>query len=266
MTIATAFLVSALAAAPAPPPPPPRNPSAGLLRAVRFDQNLDARVPLDLPFRDESGTAVRLGDLFRGRPVILTLVYFECPMLCTVELNALVRSLRPLALDVGRQFDIITVSINPAETPALAARKKAGYLARYGRAGAEPGWHFLTGDQASIAALTRAAGFHYAYDPASGQYAHPAGIVILTPGGKIARYFYGVDFPARDLRLGLIEASAGTIGSPVDHLLLYCFHYDPATGKYNVVVMGALRVFGLATVAALGTFLLVLFRRDARRR
>ena len=258
-----------LGAAPAEPTAPgplraaPKTPP-GILASVGFDQNLGDQVPLDLPFRDETGQTVMLREFFGDKPVILTLNYYECPMLCTLELNALARSLKPLTFDAGKEFAIVTVSIDPRETPALAAAKKRGYLARYGRKGAAQGWHFLTGDQPSIERLAKAVGFRYAFDPKSGQYAHAAGITVLTPQGKIARYFYGLDYPAKDLRLGLVEASAGKIGTPIDQLLLFCFHYDPSTGKYNFVVMSVLRVLGVLTAAGLGTFMFVTVRREKR--
>ncbi len=236
-----------------------------LFRRVAFDQHLDAQVPLDLPLRDEQGRTARLGDLLDGRPAILALVYYECPMLCNEVLNSLLRSLNALSFDVGKEFNVITVSIDPGETPSLASRKKASYLKRYGRPGADRGWRFLTGDEASVRRLADVVGFRYVYDPQTDQYAHPAGIAILTPGGRIARYIYGISYPARDLRLGLMEASAGKIGSPVDKLLLMCFHYDPRTGKYNFAIMTIIRVLGVATLASLGTFMFVMLRRDRRR-
>lgn len=243
----------------------PAQASKGILSSVGFDQNLDAQLPLGLPFRDEAGHEVRLGDFFGNKPVILNLVYYECPMLCTLELNELVQSLRPVSFDLGKEFAIVTVSIDPGETPALAALKKSRYLERYGRPGAEEGWHFLTGDEASIRRLAQVVGFRYAYDPKSDQYAHPAGLIIATPQGRLSRYLYGINYPARDLRLGLMEASAGKIGSPVDRLLLLCFHYDPKTGKYNFAIMGLLQVLGIATVLGLGSFMFIMFRRDRRR-
>jgi protein SCO1/2 len=236
-----------------------------LIRKVGFDQNLDAQVPLDLPFRDEAGKTVRLGDYFGQRPVILTLVYYECPMLCNEVLNGFVRSLRGMSLDAGRDFEIVTVSIDPGEKPALAAAKKRGYLARYRRPGAEHGWHFLTGDESSIRRLTQTVGFRYVYDPKSDQYAHPAGITILTPKGKVSRYLYGIEYPVRFIRLGLSEASAGKVGSPVDQILLLCFHYDPATGKYNFAIMSVVRLLGLLTLGSLATFMFIMFRRDRLR-
>ncbi|MDR3633285.1 MAG: SCO family protein [Isosphaeraceae bacterium] len=263
------LLVACLGAAPAEPTAPgplgaaPKTPP-GILVNVGFDQNLGDPVPLDLPFRDETGRTVKLGDYFGAKPVILTLNYYECPMLCTLELNALARSLKPLKFDAGKEFEVVTVSIDPREKPALAAAKKRGYLARYGRKGADKGWHFLTGDQSSIERLAKAVGFRYAFDEKSGQYAHAAGVTVVTPQGKIARYFYGLDYPAKDLRLGLVEASEGKIGTPIDQLLLYCFHYDPLTGKYNFVVMSVLRVLGVITVAGLGTFMFVTVRRERK--
>jgi protein SCO1/2 len=239
--------------------------SERILHQVGFDQNLDAQIPLDLVFRDEAGRPVVLGELLGTRPVILTLNYYNCPMLCTVELNALLRSLQVLPFDVGREFAVVTVSIDPKETPALAAAKKAGYLRRYGRSGGTAGWRFLTGEEPSIQRLTQAVGFRYAFDSKSGQFAHPAGFVVLTPEGRIARYFYGLDYPPRDLRLALVEASAHKIGSAVDQVLLVCFHYDPSTGRYNVAVMSILRVFCALTAVGLATFMLCMFRRDRRK-
>jgi protein SCO1/2 len=248
----------------APSPRPTSEMMPGLFQTVKFDQNLDAQLPLDVPLRDEGGKTVELGDLFRGRPVIVNLVYYQCPMLCNEVLNSLLRSLNALTFDVGDQFDVVTVSIDPSEGPELASRKKASYLARYGRKGADRGWHFLTGDEASIRRLAKAVGFNYTYDPKSRQFAHPAGIAIATPQGRLARYFFGISFPARDLRLGLIEAATGKIGSPMDQILLMCFHYDPRTGKYNVAIMNAIRLLGCLTLASLGTFMFVMFRRDQR--
>jgi protein SCO1/2 len=232
------------------------------LAGVGIDQRLDAEVPLDLEFRDESGKAVRLRDLLRGRPVILALAYYECPMLCTLVLNALTGALRALPFDVGAEFDVLTVSFDPEETPALAAAKKKTYLEDYRRPGAAGGWHFLTGDQGAILALTGAVGFRYTVDPKSGEFAHAAGIMVLTPAGRIARYFYGVEFAPRDLRLALVEAAEGKIGSPVDQLLLYCYRYDPSTGRYSAAVMNIVRLAGAATVLGLGSFLLVMWRRE----
>lgn len=242
-----------------------KSPEAGLLRSVAFEQHLDARLPLDTSFRDEAGREVRLGDYFGKKPVILTFVYFECPMLCKLGLTGLVSNLKVLSMSAGKEFDIVTVSIDPTETPELALAHKKGYLDRYKRAGAEGGWHFLTGDAASIERLTAAAGFQYAFDPRSKQFAHPAGLVIATPQGRISRYIYGVDYPANNLRWSLVDASAGKIGTPVDKVLLMCFHYDPSTGRYNFAVMNTVRVLGVATVAGLATFMFVSVRHDRRR-
>jgi protein SCO1/2 len=247
--------------------PPPRASSdivPGLFQKVRFDQNLEALLPLDVPLRDEQGKTVTLGTYFGRRPVIVNLVYYECPMLCNEVLNSLLRSLNALEFSVGKEFEVVTVSIDPGETPALAARKKASYLKRYGRPKASQGWHFLTGEEASIRRLADTVGFHYVYDPRSDQYAHPAGIAIATPQGRIARYYFGISYPARDLRLSLVEAAAGKIGSPMDQILLMCFHYDPRTGKYNVAIMNVIRLLGCLTLASLGTFMFVMFRRDRR--
>ncbi len=235
------------------------------LRGVGLDQKLGTQVPLDLGFRDEQGDPVSLERYFGGRPVILALVYYECPMLCSLQLSGLVRSLRALTLNPVEDFEVVTISFDPGETPAVATQKKAAYLERYARAGAEAGWHFLTGAEESIQALTRAVGFRYAYDPKTDEYSHAAGIVVLTPEGRISRYFYGIEYPARDLRLGLVEASGNRIGSFVDQALLFCFHYDPLEGKYNLAIMNGLRVGGLATVLILGGFVFGALRRDRRK-
>jgi protein SCO1/2 len=233
-----------------------------LLQQVGFDQNLDAQLPLDLTFRDESGRTVRLGDYFGKKPVILTLVYYRCPVICGEELKGLARSLKPLSLSVGDQFDVVTVSIDPTETPELAAQKKASILERYGHPGAENGWHFLTGDQASIAALAKTVGFRYTYSNASQQYIHAAGLTIATAKGRLSRYFYGIDYPPKDLQFGLMESSEGKIGSPIARLLLFCYHYDPTTGKYSLAIMTVLRVFGTATAVILVFYIAIMIRRD----
>ncbi len=233
-----------------------------LLTDVGINQKLNERVPLDLSFRDDTGNTVRLREYFGEKPVILSLVYYDCPMLCTQVLNGLERSLQGISLDVGKQFNVVTLSINPRETPGLAAVKKRIYAGMYGRRLAEQGWHFLTGEEEAIKELARAVGFHYAYDPESGQYAHATAIMVLTPDGRLSRYFYGIQYPSRDLRLGLVEASAGKIGTPVDQLLLFCYHYDPATGKYGLVILNLVRAAGLATVLAIAGLVLVLFRRE----
>ena len=235
------------------------------LRKVGIDQLLNQQVPPDIKFRDEAGREVALGKYFNGKPVILSLVYYHCPMLCTMTLEGLVRTLRAMSLRVGEDFQIVTVSFDPNEKPDLAASSKSQILARYGRPRAEQGWHFLTGDQPSIDALVQSVGFRYVPDPKNGQFAHASGIMVLTPKGKVARYLFGVDYAPRDLRLALVEASAGKIGSRVDQMLLYCFHYDPTFGKYTMVVMNVIRALGGATVVLLGSFMIVMFRRDRRR-
>lgn len=240
------------------------NEKPGALTDVGITQKLDQQVPLDLVFRDESGTRVPLSTYFGKRPVVLALVYYECPMLCTLTLNGLLRALRALSMLPGREFDIVTVSFNPSETVKQAAEKKRAYLAQLGRKGAEQGWHFLTGDTDSIRALTRAVGFSYRWDTASKQYAHATGLMVLTPAGKLSRYFYGVEYAAGDLRLALIEAADNKIGSAVDQVLLYCYRYDPTTGKYALVIMNVIRVAGVATVLALLGAVFVFLRRDRR--
>jgi protein SCO1/2 len=256
-----ALFLSAAATAPAQPAAPAQERPAAL-REVAFDQRLGEAVPLDLTFRDETGRAVRLADLVHGRPVVLSLVYYDCPMLCTLTLNGLVSALSVLTFEPGKDFEVVTVSFEPKETPALAAAKKKVYLERYHRPGAAEGWHFLTGDAANVGALTRAVGFRYAWDEETRQYAHPAGVVVLTPDGRIARYMYGVEYAPRDLRLALVEASERRIGNPVDAVLLYCYRYDPTRGRYAASVMRIVRLAGILTVVGLGTFVLLSLRRE----
>jgi protein SCO1 len=232
------------------------------LRDVGLDQKLNEQVPLDLTFRDETGTELPLSSYFGAKPVILALVYYQCPMLCTQILNGLVMSLRTMSLEAGRDFDVVSVSIDPTETPSLASRKKAEYLRRYARS--SNGWHFLTGAEPQIKKLAQAVGFRYAYDPKTGQYAHASAIMVLTPAGKLSKYFYGIEYAPRDLRLGLVEASENKIGTPVDQLLLFCYHYDPHTGKYSAIVMNMVRLAGALTVLILGVGLFWLWRWDLR--
>jgi protein SCO1/2 len=233
-----------------------------MVRGVGIDQNLNAQIPLELTFKDETGQTVRLGQYFRQKPVVLALVYYECPMLCNMVLNGLTHSMEQISLDLGRDYEVVTVSFNPHETWQLAASKKANYVEKYQRKGAKEGWHFLTGQEDNIKKLADAAGFHYKYDPISKQFAHASGIMVITPEGRIARYFYGIEYKPRDFRLGLVEASEHKIGSPVDAIMLFCYHYDPMTGKYGLVIMNVIRTLGSATVIALGTLLFVLIRRD----
>ncbi len=236
------------------------------LSNVGIDQKLNAQVPLGATFRDEFGHPVKLGDYFnQGKPVVLSLVYYDCPMLCTEVLNSLSSTLRLLTLEMGKDYEVVTVSFDPKETPELAAAKKKAYLQRYGRPGGENGWHFLVGDEQNIHALTDAVGFHYQWDARQQQYAHATGIMVLTPQGRLAQYYYGVEYSPKDLRLGLVEASQKKIGNAVDELLLYCYHYDPTTGKYGAVVTNVLRLAGIVTIFVLGGFLLLMFRREPGR-
>ncbi len=234
------------------------------LRSVAFEQKLGEQVPLDLEFRDEAGKVVRLGDYFGKKPVILTLVYYTCQDLCPLLLDGLVRTLRPLSFDIGKQFNVVTVSFDPRDTPAFASAKKQDFVQRYGRPGAAQGWHFLTGQSSAIQRLTKAVGFRYTYDAQTHEFGHATGVILLTPHGKTARYFYGIDFSPRDMRLGLIEASENKIGSPIDQLLLFCYHYDPTTGKYGIIITNVIRLAGIATVLILGTFIGVMLRRERK--
>jgi len=239
---------------------PPANQRPPGLKNVGIEQHLNEQIPPDLTFKDEAGNSVRLGDYFGKKPLILNLVYYQCPMLCGEVLSGLESALRVLKFDVGKEFDVLTVSFDPKETPQMASAKKAEFIKRYGRPGAAEGWHFLTGTQSSIDALTTAAGFQYEYDSQSGQFAHATAIMVLTPEGKIAQYYYGVEFAPKDLRLGLVQASKGKIGNLVDEVLLYCYHYNPDTGKYGAIVSRILKLAAGATILALGTFLVVMFR------
>jgi protein SCO1/2 len=224
---------------------------------------LDESLPLDAVFRDESGAEVKLGDYFGSKPVVLALVYYSCPMLCNQVLNGMTSGLDVLkAFSIGSEFDVITVSFDPRETPELARQKKETYIKWYKREGAAEGWHFLTGDQRNIDRLTEAAGFHYKWDEKTSQFIHASGIMIVTPEGKLARYFYGIEYAPKDLRLGLVEASAGKIGSPVDQLLLYCYHYDPRSGKYGLMVMSLMMAGGALTVIAMIGMFIVFRRRE----
>jgi protein SCO1/2 len=251
---------------------PSVNPSSGIpasqmpavLSKVSFDQRLNEQLPLALPFKDEEGRDVRLGAYFGQRPVILAFVYYECPMLCTQVLNGLTTALTILDESVGREFDVVAVSFDPRETAVLANGKKKTYTDRYKRPASVGGWHFLTGTEASIKALTDAAGFHYVWDDKSQQFAHPSGIVVTTPEGRVSRYFFGIEYAPRDVKFALIESSAGKIGNAIDQLLLYCYHYDPATGSYGFVVMGAVRIAGAATLLALMGFVIVSIAREPR--
>jgi protein SCO1/2 len=244
----------------------PAKAKPGLLKKIGIDQHLNQQVPLDLVFTDETGRTVRLGDFFGKRPVILAMVYYECPMLCTQVLNGMVSALGVLNFEVGREFDVVAVSINPKEGPGLAAQKKQAYLERYKRPQTASGWHFLTGKEEQIKQLAAAVGFRYAFDEEIQQYAHGAGIEVLTPHGVISKYFYGIEYSPRDLKFGLMEASEEHIGSPIDDVLLLCYHYDPATGKYGAVAIEAVRIGAVATVLAFLTFLFVSLRKERAHR
>jgi protein SCO1/2 len=233
-----------------------------MVRGVGIDQNLNGQLPLEDTFHDEAGRTVRLGQYFRQKPVVLALVYYECPMLCDMVLNGLTHSMEQISLQIGQDFDVVTVSFNPHETWQLAASKKANYVEKYQRQGAAQGWHFLTGEEANIKQLADAAGFHYKYDPITKQYAHASGILVITPEGKISRYFYGIEYKPKDLRLGLVEASKNKIGNFADQVLLFCFHYDPINGKYGLVIANVTRVVASASVLALGALIFTLLRKE----
>jgi protein SCO1/2 len=270
MRTAAAFVAfmtaGALAHAQGGPAGMPSSSRPEILKEVGYDQRLGEPVPLDIMLRDETGAAVRLGDALGGKPAVLSLVYYECPMLCTLTLNGLVGALTALPFEPGRDFSLITVSFDDREKPEQARRRKRAYVERYQRPGAERNWHFLTGDRAELRRLTSAVGFRYAWDERTKQFAHPAGVVVLTPDGRIARYLYGVEYAPKDLRLGLVEAGEGRIGSPVDQLLLYCYQYDPAQGRYGMVVMRLVRLGGLATILVVSGFVAVSLRRERRAR
>ncbi len=269
--------LTALAAMAQPGQPAPVQPSIGMqdsnlkpalpgaLAGVGIDQKLDEQAPLNLSFVDEGGATVPLSSFFHSKkPVILALVYYRCPMLCTQILNGLESSLKAVSFNPGQDFEIVAVSFDPKDTWQTAAAKKQTYVKRYGRANTANGWHFLTGDEANIKALTDAVGFHYKYDPATDQFAHASGIMILTPDGRLSRYFYGVEYAPRDVRLGLVEASQEKIGSPVDEILLFCYHYDPTTGKYGAMAMNMVRLAGGGFVLIGGGVLLFAIRREKR--
>ncbi|MGA9884407.1 MAG: SCO family protein [Candidatus Acidiferrales bacterium] len=233
-----------------------------LLKQVRFDQELNHSIPLNLTFTDEHGQTVELGQYFGSKPVILALVYYTCPMLCTQVLNGLDRTLENIPPSIGKDFNVVTVSIDPSDTPVLADAKQALYTGMYNRPGAAQGWNFLVGQAPQIKQLADAVGFHYAYDPDSKQFAHAAGIMVLTPEGKLSSYFYGVQYRERDLRLALDQASQGKIGSATDRILLYCYHYDPHNGKYDLLISRVLKLSAGLTVLIGGIILICLFRGE----
>jgi len=268
--IATASMLAIASCSPVP------QPIARVLEQVGFDQRLGERAPLDVALRDERGRDVKLGDCFGGKPVVLSLVYYRCPMLCTQVLNGLVHSLRAMNLEPGRDFELVTVSIDGRDTSEIAAEKKASYVASYARPGADEAWHFLTSPLSheppkgtaptgeSAAAIARSVGFRSLYDAETDQFAHASGIVVLTPDGRVSKYFYGIDFSPRDLRLALVESSSGDVGTLIDQALLLCYHYDPTTGRYGFAVMSAVRVLGGLTVVALAALVVTLVRRERR--
>jgi protein SCO1 len=235
-----------------------------IFKNVGIEQKLGTQLPLKTTFRDQTGASASLQDNLSGKPAVLVFSYLECPMLCPLVLEGLVRSLKPLSLDVGRDFDVFVISIDERDSPETAQKKQLEIINRYGREGSEMGWHFFTGEKSAIEEVTRSAGFTYAWDEASKQYVHASGIFVLTPHGEIARVLYGIDYAPRDLRLALVEAGDGTIGTAIDQLLLYCYHYNPLTGKYGFVIMGALRLAGISTVLAMATFIVTMLRRERR--
>lgn len=234
------------------------------LKDVTFEQRLGTLLPLDTPFRDESGRQVALGDYFGERPVVLAFVYYSCPMLCTQVLNGVSSAVKALPFAPGTDFDVVYVSFDPRDTPALAAEKKRAQLDDYRQSATAKGWHFLTGDEPSIRRVSGAAGFSYRWDDATGQYAHVSGLLVATPDGQLSRYFYGVEYSPKELRMAIVESSQGRVGSVVDQLLLYCYHYDPATGRYGAIAMNLVRLGGVVTLALLGTFIWVMRRRESR--
>jgi protein SCO1/2 len=273
----TLLALAAVAASAQPGQPAPMQPSIsmqdsnlkpalpGALQGVGIDQNLNAQLPLDLTFRDELGRTVPLSTYFRsGKPVLLAPVYYRCPMLCTQILNGLASSLKAVSFNPGQEFEVVAFSFDPKDTVELAAAKKETYLHRYDRPNTANGWHFLTGDAPNIKALMDAVGFHYKYDPATDQYAHASGVMIVTPDGRLSKYFYGVEYAPRDIRLGLVEASLNKIGTPVDQILLFCYHYDPSTGKYGAVAVNTMRIAAGGFVLLAGAFLFLMLRRDVR--
>jgi len=236
------------------------------LREIGFDQNIGRSLALDVDVVDERGAWMQVRDYFGARPVILVFAYYSCPMLCTQVVNGLASAVGVLSLKPGRDFDVVVISVDPRDTPRAAAAKKAQYLERYTASGARDASHLLTASQSSIRKLTTSAGFRYTWDEPTQQFAHPTGVIVLTPDGRIARYLFGIEYGPRDLRLALVDASAGRVGNAVDTLLLYCYHYDPMTGRYGLAIMRALRIAGASTALALGAFVLVLLRREKRAR
>lgn len=238
------------------------------LKSVGIEQKLGEQLPLDAVFKNEDGNNVKLGEYFgKGRPVILALVYYECPMLCNEVLNGLTGSLKGISFDAGKDFDVVAISFDARENdkPGLTKNKKAAYVERYARGNTENGWHFLTGTQEEIDKVTKAVGFNYQYDQQTDQFAHAGGIMIITPEGKISRYFYGIDYAPKDVKFGIMESSANKIGNPAEQLLLYCFHYDPSTGKYGLAVINVMRIAGVLTLLGMGGMFLFFWRYNKKK-
>lgn len=241
----------------------PSNGMPQILQGVGFRPELNAQMPLDTPFKDEAGKSVRLGDYFHSqKPVVVAFVYYGCPMMCTQLEQGVVGALRMLSFNPGRDYEVVFISFDERDTPEMAAEKKASAMSKFHRPETATGWHFLTGSKESIAAATQAANFHFNFDAKSNLFAHASGLLMLTPDGHISRYFYGVEFPGRDIRLGLVDASAGKIGTPVDHVLLFCFQYDPSTARYSATILGIVRLAGILTIAAMIVAFLIFRRRD----
>ncbi|HVW06968.1 MAG TPA: SCO family protein [Bryobacteraceae bacterium] len=233
-----------------------------ILKGVTIEQRLNSQLPLDAVFRDESGETVQLSKYFRNRPVVLALVYYECPMLCTQILNGVVRTAKSMTLMPGKDYDVVVISFDPNETPAMAAAKKATYMKEFGHPETAGGWHFLTGATPSIDRVTDAVGFRYKWDPSLKMYAHASAVYVLTPEGRLSKYFYGINYSATDMRFGLVEASHDKIGTAVDQLLLFCCQFDPHSGKYTLAIVGVLRLAGAATLLLLGGYVVIMLRRD----
>ncbi|MGO9640812.1 MAG: SCO family protein [Candidatus Acidiferrales bacterium] len=246
-----------------PPTAPPSNSVPSILSHVDFRPPFGATLPLDAEFRDDTGQAVKLGDYFGSKPVLLAFGYYQCPMLCTEVERGIASVLKVVKFRPGKDFSVVFISFNPKETPEMAAEKKKTTTDYYHHPGTESGWHFLVGDDANVRRVAQAAGFSYTYDPKTGLYAHATGILVLTPEGKISRCFYGIEYPPRDVELGLVESSEGKIGSPMDHFLLFCCEYDPSTGRYSATILNVIRLFGILVLLALGMYAIVHFWRDA---
>lgn len=238
------------------------------LKKIEIEQKLGEQLPLDTEFKDEEGRLVRLGDYFKkGRPVIVAFVYFECPMLCNQVLNGLTGSLKGISFNAGSEFEVVAISFDAREFDAtdVARNKKTGYMERYGRPGTEKGWHFLTGKQESIDKVTSAAGFSYEWDAKTNQFAHAAAVMVATPEGKLSRYHYGIDYAPRDLKFSLMESGESRVGNAAEQLLLYCYHYDPASGRYGLAILNVIRLGGIATILGMGLMALVFWRRNKKK-